>query len=300
MGTLRAVDSEPAARRGRAVAVSSNKGGVGKTTLAANLAIYARAFAEIPVLVLGLDDQNVLDRTFAPGDLDGAGVATVKHAFAERSLERAVRPGDYGVHFVPSAHETELLRARAEDPQGLARLLAGLAWPGLVVIDTKSDLGVLTRNALHAADRVLVPVPDRSALLEAEKCFAYLARCGLGARGRVVLTLVDARAREGDGGRLAERLRAEVERRGWPLYRTALSRSPRVELLNSGEGRPRSILHCAAGTRIHAELGELTREVLEDLGLLAARPPAPAPLRARPGPGRRGLKAALLHGFGSR
>jgi hypothetical protein len=112
----------------------------------------------------------------------------------------------------------------------------------------------------------------------------------------VVLTLMDARTREGDGQRLGERLRAEVERRGWPLYRTGLSRSPRVESLNSFEGRPRSILHEAVGTRIHAEFGELTREVLEDLGLFAARPPAARPLRALPA--RSALKAALLHGIG--
>src|SRR5512145_791474 len=50
---------------GPVVAVSSNKGGVGKTTLAANLAVYARALREdLPVLVVGLDDQRSLDRMF--------------------------------------------------------------------------------------------------------------------------------------------------------------------------------------------------------------------------------------------
>ena len=47
------------------ITVASNKGGVGKTTLATNLAIYLRALREdLPVLVLGLDDQDIIGRLF--------------------------------------------------------------------------------------------------------------------------------------------------------------------------------------------------------------------------------------------
>src|SRR5262245_39358714 len=42
----------------RVLAVVSNKGGVGKTTLATNLAVYLRAMREdLPILLIGLDDQ---------------------------------------------------------------------------------------------------------------------------------------------------------------------------------------------------------------------------------------------------
>ena len=58
-----------------------------------------------------------------------------------------------------------------------------------------------------------------------------------------------------------------MRRRGWAYYKTALSRSPRVETLNSGSRTPLSILHHAKGTEVHAQFRELTLEVLGDLGI---------------------------------
>jgi cellulose biosynthesis protein BcsQ len=253
--------------------VSSNKGGVGKTTVAANLAIFVRALREdLPVLVVGLDDQQVLDRMFrlrAP--LPGEG--NLKHGWAERSLSRVIQLGQYGVHFVPSPPDLTLLKARAEDPRTLARILAATEWPGLVILDTKSDLEALTINAYHAADRVLLPVADWSSLEEAGKAIAILERAKLGVdRARVVLTLVDLRSKvEGGGGlHLVDRLLDEIERRGWPCYTTHLSRSPRVEVLNSSQPRPLPILHHARGSIVHSQLRDLAGEVLADLGLAGA------------------------------
>jgi cellulose biosynthesis protein BcsQ len=273
------MDTPPSGPRGPVVAVSSNKGGVGKTTLAANLAVYARALREdLPVLIVGLDDQRTIDRMFA---LRGPkpGEANLKHAWAERSLARAIQLGEYGVHFVPSPPDVSLLKARAEDPRALSRIIRQSEWPGLVILDTKSDLEALTQSAWHAADRILVPVSDWASLEEAGKLLRALERSGLGsARARIVFTLVDRRARaDGGDAQLHERLAEEVRWRGWPRCQATLSRSPRVESLNSGSEKPRSILHCARGTAVHAEMQALAREVLEGLGAALAPAKAAAP-----------------------
>ena len=84
-------DPRPRALRVRALAVACNKGGVGKTTLATNLAIYLRALREdLPVAVVSLDDQRTVDRMFAlrppqPGD------GNLKHAWAERIGDNFLR-----------------------------------------------------------------------------------------------------------------------------------------------------------------------------------------------------------------
>ena len=285
MGTFPAVPDLPPvrpttvpgapARRAAVLAVSCNKGGVGKTTLATNLAVYLRALREdLPVAVVSLDDQRTVDRMFAlrppqPGD------GNLKHAWAERSLDRVLQLGQYGVHFVPSPPDVALLKARAEDPNTLRRILERTEFAGLVVLDTKSDLEALTENAFHAADRILVPVADWASLEEAAKTLRVLERGRLPADlVRIVLTLVDRRTRVDGDAALHERLEAEIARRGWPRYATALSRSPRVETLNSGTERPRSILHHARGTAIHGELRALGDEVLADLVAAGAVAPA--------------------------
>src|SRR5258706_8182224 len=188
----------PARQRGPVVTLSSNKGGFFFFNDTATPEIYTRALREdLPVLLVGLDDQGTIDRMFALRELK-PGDANLKHAWAERSLASAAQLGQYGVHFVPSPPDVALLKARAGDSRTLARILEQTAWQGLVILDTKSDLEALTVNAYHAADRILVPVADWSSLEEAEKIVALLERSGIGAaRARVVFTLVDRRSRVG-------------------------------------------------------------------------------------------------------
>jgi cellulose biosynthesis protein BcsQ len=264
---LRSEGPAAAIGRTRVIAVSSNKGGVGKTTVSTNLAVYLRALREdLPILIVGLDDQDTIDRMFGLGSPE-PGTPNLKHGWAQRSLKRVIQMGQYGVHYVPSPPDTALLKGRAEDPQMLRRILAATEWPGIVILDTKSDLESLTQNAYYAADRIIVPVADRASLIEAAKVFRVLERARLGVdRARILLTLVDRRSRGHDFEEgLIDVLADEIARRGWPRYRTTLSRSPRVEALQSAEGLPRSILHAARGTDIHRQMRDLAVEVLAEL-----------------------------------
>jgi len=293
-------------RRPRAViSVASNKGGVGKTTLATNLAIYLRALHEdLPVLLLGLDDQTIIDRMFCLSP-SGGPEANLKHGWAERSLSRVMRVGQFGIHYVPTPPDTGPLKTRAEDPGTLLRILEQTDFEGVVIVDTKSDLEELTRNALFAADLVIVPVADRASFDEAEKVFALLEASGRGGarRGRVLLTLVDRRTRvDRYGHDLHRQLAQAVDARGWPRFHAQISRSPRVEALNSSAGAPGSVLHQARSTAVHRELRELAEEVtkLLDLSVGTAQRP-PRALAPPPAPSAAGsLKGALLRGLRGR
>jgi cellulose biosynthesis protein BcsQ len=256
----------------RVLCVTSNKGGVGKTTLATNLAVYLRALREdIPVLFLGLDDQTLVNRMFSlQYVMDGGSVASALRA---GSLEGAIRVGQYGVHFVPASPATSELKREISDPFRLRALLERSGWRGLVVIDTKSDFEILTRNAIAASDLCLVVVKDQSSLLEAQRVFDLLRHWGEPMeRARVVLSLVDRRVKfQGtDTPDILALLRAEVKHRGFPSFDSFLSRSPAIEaLLTNPENRSLSILNAAPGSLIHRQMARLATDILDVFGLTA-------------------------------
>jgi cellulose biosynthesis protein BcsQ len=271
----------------RVIAVVSNKGGVGKTTVATNLAVYLRAMREdLPILLLGLDDQAQIDRMFAidPGERARAGGARpdIGDALRGRPLASAIRLGQYGVHYVPTSAGISALKRELSDPGHLESALLGTAWRGLVVVDTKSDLEILTQNALAASDLALVLARDLASLAEAQKVFDLLASWGR-PRGsaRVLLSLIDLRIRysEGEARDVLALLLGEIRRRGHPLLETFLSSSPKVESLQTNPARvAQTILHGAPTSIVHRQMQHLADEVLRILEPAATRhPPSPGP-----------------------
>lgn len=285
---------ERALRPYRVLCVTSNKGGVGKTTIAANLAIHLRALRPtIPVLLFGLDDQSLLDRMFASSGAPATGVPTIETAWRQGDLRPAIRPGRHGIHYVPTSPTMPSLKREVESPFELTRILRRTDWRGLVVVDTKSDLEILSQNAIAASDLTAVVASDYSSLVEAEKVFELLGRLGRPKQAaRIVLSLVDLRVKytEGQDRDILGVLLSEIRRRGHPLFETFVSRSPKIEsLYTNREGGAYSILHQAPGSLINRQLTHLAHDVLAALEAAApfapvhpARPAVPAPVPTAP------------------
>jgi cellulose biosynthesis protein BcsQ len=251
----------------RVAAVASNKGGVGKTTLAMNLAVLARASDPARrVLLIGLDDQDLIDRMFGEA---GAGTPTVADALRARDLASALRPGRYGIHYVPTSSVVGELKAEIAHPRVLREMLERSGFPGLVVVDTKSDLEILTQNAIWASDLTLVPVSDETSLLEAEKIFRMLDGFGRPRESaRIVLSLVDLRIkyRNAEHSDVLAWLLAQIRTRQLPLFETFISRNPRIEALHTNAGsRPLPVIELARDSLVCGQLHHLTADVLRAL-----------------------------------
>ncbi|MDJ0852694.1 MAG: AAA family ATPase [Myxococcota bacterium] len=268
IGQRRRTEPDRPRRRTRVLCVTSNKGGVGKTTVATNLAVHVRALWEnLPILVLGLDDQSAIDRMFAlDGEVRGPTMATVLRT---RRLGAAIQMGQFGIHFVPASPHVSELKQEVADPFLLQSLLKATDWPGLVIVDTKSDLEILSQNALAASDLALVLVADRPSLLEAERVFSLLDRWKVPReRARILLSLVDRRVkyRDPDTADVLALLISEIRRRGLPLCQSFLSRSPKVEsLATNPEGRLLPVVSGAPGSHVSLQLRHLAEDVLDVL-----------------------------------
>jgi len=287
-GAPRAAAAPPAWSQGprpfQVLTVAANKGGVGKTTIATNLAVFLRALREdLPILVLELDDQTMPDRMFAidrsPPGLD------IAAALRSGSLAEAARLGQYGVHYVPSSARISELKKEIEDPAYLQSVLLRTGWQGLVIIDTKSDLEILTQNAIAASDLSIVVVHDLASLQQAQKVFQLLDDWKLPReRARVLLSLVDRRIKYAQGEDVLGFLLSRIREQGYPVFETFLSRSHSIEALYTNpEGRAHSILHGAKNSLVHRQMSHLAQDVLETLDALREHPqarPQPAPAAA--------------------
>jgi chromosome partitioning protein len=188
----------------RVYALANQKGGVGKTTTAINMAACV-AEAGMPVLLVDLDPQAnaTTGLGFRPGDVGGS-IYDVMHG---RELDDViVETSVPNLSLVPS--HPDLAAAQVELPGAgdndhlLRRVLAGPAqrFP-YIFVDCPPSLGLLTVNALAAANRLIVPVQCEyyaleglSQLLKSVELVRTRLNPQLGITG-VLLTMYDGRTR---------------------------------------------------------------------------------------------------------
>ncbi len=146
---------------GRIVAVANQKGGVAKTT---SVVALGAAFAQrdLRVLLVDLDPQSSL--TFALGiDPDDVEVSIADVLLGESAAEAAILPSAEGFDVLPATIDlagVEAMLLPMEHREYVLRnaLADVISRYDIVMLDCSPSLGLLTINALAAANELLVPL----------------------------------------------------------------------------------------------------------------------------------------------
>ena len=252
----------------RVITVTSNKGGVGKTTIASNLAVYLRELRpDLPLLLVGFDDQTTIDRMFGGGRALGG--RSVSYALRAGTFEGSIEKGRYGVHYVPSSRDVWKVKKGMRSQFELREMLERTAWEGLVVLDTKADLEILTQNAIAASDLTLVVVKDQASLEQAKRVYELLDDLSLPRdHARVMLSLVNLRVKfaSEDQPDLLSVLITKIRELDYGLFETFISLSPKIESLHTNpEGTALPILAGAPESLVHTQFTQVAHDVLEAL-----------------------------------
>lgn len=218
---------------GRVVAIANQKGGVGKSTTAINLAA-SLAMQGHRTLIVDLDPQGNASSGLGI-DRGRIVVSMYDVLLKESAIEDAIEPtGVRDLFVVPATidlagAEIELVSVFSRE-QRLRRSLEPVRTDyDVILVDCPPSLGLLTVNALAASDEVLIPIQCEYYALEGLS--QLLQNIDLVKRnlnpgleiGGVVLTMFDARTKLAHD--VADQVRAHF---GEVAYRTVVPRTVRL------------------------------------------------------------------------
>jgi chromosome partitioning protein len=253
----------------KVIAIANQKGGVGKTTTAVNLAACLAALGR-RVLLFDLDPQA--NATSGLGLEKVSGASAYQVLLGEGSLLEKVQPTAFeGLHVIPSEVDlcgVDIELARAENHlqrvrQVLDPILQSARFD-FILIDCPPALGVLTLNAFASAHGVLVPLQCEYYALEGismlNRVMSQLHDTGVNPALEligVVMTMFDGRTR------LSQQVVGEVrEHFGEKVFETVIPRTTRLAEAPSF-GKP--IIHYDKYSSGAAAYEMLAQEVLSRL-----------------------------------
>lgn len=255
-------------RHRRILTVANQKGGVGKTTTAVNLAA-ALALQGLKVLVIDLDPQGNASTALGITDRQSGTPSSYEVLIGEVSVKDALRrsPHNDRLFCVPATidlagAEIELVSMVARENR-LRTALADLDDLDFdyVFVDCPPSLGLLTINALVAAPEVMIPIQCEYYALEGVSQLMRnieMVKAHLNPQlnvSTVVLTMYDGRTK------LADQVAQEVRRYfGAKVLRTVIPRSVKV---SEAPGYSMTIIDYDPGSRGAMSYLDASRELAE-------------------------------------